>query len=451
MAFRNLDTGKCCTLEQAQAELRDPRAVTTLTPRALPDDKRKTTATHLSQKALKLANTAVAADTNGNVKAALAEYKSAVHYLGLALHVQRDSNLVDTGELQEFHRAYSERIEQLEVKLKGGGSSKARAPLPDAAADKQPSTPRRMLGSLFATRSSAAAATPIAHDLARVRESMACGGGSSVPGASCGGGSRVAGASHDGARRGRLSHAEAGRGFFVALQAAQEHLHSCEESAVEVCALLKDEEADMRLSALGPADLEQLHDNAALRVQSHTRCWLARRRLEYMRTLCRLILLMDSRERKAARILQTSWREHRRRQLAALSLIPLPLAPPMVPAFRGSLRGRSSLDASALVQMHMITPRGDAMLDGAMLGLEGATPRRTEHAMQQSIGALTGAKRAPAHIPAALADDLEFMQALTMAVKASQILRSTKPAAATGARILSNSESKRGRTPSAKV
>ncbi|NBO46949.1 MAG: hypothetical protein EBU85_08105, partial [Actinobacteria bacterium] len=105
MAFRNLDTGKCCTLEQAQAELRDPRAVTTLTPRALSDDKRKTTATHLSQKALKLANTAVAADTNGNVKAALAEYKSAVHYLGLALHVQRDSNLVDTGELQEFHRA----------------------------------------------------------------------------------------------------------------------------------------------------------------------------------------------------------------------------------------------------------------------------------------------------------------------------------------------------------
>jgi len=67
MAFRNLDTGKCCTLEQAQAELRDPRAVTTLTPRALSDDKRKTTATHLSQKALKLANTAVAADTNGNV------------------------------------------------------------------------------------------------------------------------------------------------------------------------------------------------------------------------------------------------------------------------------------------------------------------------------------------------------------------------------------------------
>jgi hypothetical protein len=190
----------------------------------LSDDKRKTTATHLSQKALKLANTAVAADTNGNVKAALAEYKSAVHYLGLALHVQRDSNLVDTGELQEFHRAYSERIEQLEAKLKGGGSSKARAPLPDAAADKQPSAPRRMLGSLFATRSSAAAATPIAHDLARVRESMACGGGSSVPGASCGGGSRVAGASHDGARRGRLSHAEAGRGFFVALQAAQEHL-----------------------------------------------------------------------------------------------------------------------------------------------------------------------------------------------------------------------------------
>ena len=437
--LRNLDTGKSCTFEEAQAELRDPRAVTTLTPRALSDDKRKTTVTRLSQKALKLANTAVAADTKGNVKAALADYKSAVHFLGLALHVQRDSYLVDTGELQEFHRAYSERIEQLEAKLKGGGGS-SKAPLPDAAADNQPSTPRRLLGSLFATRSTAAAAKPIAHDLARVRESMPCGDRSSVPGAS-----------YDGARRGRLSHAEAGRGFFVALQAAQEHLHSCEESAVEVGALLKDEEVDMRLSALGPADLEQLRDNAALRVQSHTRCWLARRRLEYMRTLCRLILLMDSRERKAARILQTSWREHHRHQLAALSLNRLPLAPPMVPAFRGSLRGRSSLDASALVQMQMITPRGDAMLDGAMTGLEAATPRRIEHAVRQSIGALTGAKRAPAHIPAALADDLEFMQALTMAVKASQIIRSSQPSAATGARILSNSMSKRGGTPSAKV
>ena len=123
----------------------------------------------------------------------------------------------------------------------------------------------------------------------------------------------------------------------------------------------------------------------------------------------------------------------------------------MVPAFRGSLRGRSSLDASALVQMQMITPRGDAMLDGAMTGLEAATPRRIEHAVRQSIGALTGARRAPAHIPAALADDLEFMQALTMAVKASQIIRSSQPSAATGARILSNSMSKRGGTPSAKV
>ena len=74
--LRNLDTGKSCTFEEAQAELRDPRAVTTLTPRALSDDKRKTTVTRLSQKALKLANTAVAADTKGNVKAALADYKS---------------------------------------------------------------------------------------------------------------------------------------------------------------------------------------------------------------------------------------------------------------------------------------------------------------------------------------------------------------------------------------
>ena len=115
--LRNLDTGKSCTFEEAQAELRDPRAVTTLTPRALSDDKRKTTVTRLSQKALKLANTAVAADTKGNVKAALADYKSAVHFIGLAMHVQRDSYLVDTGELQEFHRAYSERIEQLEAKL----------------------------------------------------------------------------------------------------------------------------------------------------------------------------------------------------------------------------------------------------------------------------------------------------------------------------------------------
>ena len=97
-----------------------------------------------------------------------------------------------------------------------------------------------------------------------------------------------------------------------------------------------------------------------------------------MQTLCRLILLLDSRERKAARLVQEEWRRWRQaRATASASAAALAEAPATTPAAAAPRpRRRSSLDASALEQLRLITPRGESLVDGALKGIEALTPRR---------------------------------------------------------------------------
>ena len=112
-----LDTGTSYTLQEAD----ELNATLTLPPpppvHALPDSKRAGTVARLVDKALKRAKVAVAADTKDNAKDALEAYKQAVHFLGLALHVQREADVVNSDMLKRYHSAYSERIQRLEFNL----------------------------------------------------------------------------------------------------------------------------------------------------------------------------------------------------------------------------------------------------------------------------------------------------------------------------------------------
>ena len=98
-----------------------------------------------------------------------------------------------------------------------------------------------------------------------------------------------------------MSHAEAGIRFFHSLRESERYLDVCVQEA----------EALHRVWRCVPG--RRRSDDAAVAIQSWVRVWHARREHRYLQTLCRLILLMDSRERHAVLAIQQAWRQRAER------------------------------------------------------------------------------------------------------------------------------------------
>ena len=368
----------------------------------LPPSARQSTVKRLVHKALAIARAAVGADEAGSRTQALGQYQQAIHYIGLAMHVQRDEEVIDAEELARYKRVYTERLETLRrspsgvahaKKCEGGDrrGSAVRPQTPDlrpqtpdvragepssaCAAPLPPTTPQGWLSALlFGWNTSAALpeppppppaeptsplaslgapADPLAALYSFPRGAMGCGsegggtpatpavpsgcwqspeltaGAWSVDGESwlapfgiceqvaqvrrlsavltpgsdasttdsgttgrCETGRcrRDAPSSHGHAScraSRRLSHAEAGLKFFLALRAAEQNRIAAEESLDDTLAMLASEADDPDVTG------DEVLDNAALRIQGYARARLARREVWYLQTLCRVILLMS--------------------------------------------------------------------------------------------------------------------------------------------------------------
>ena len=309
---------------------------------------RSITVQRLVQRGMRKAKEAVKLDTPASTDraAALTAYRKAVELIELALHVQRDeavseSSLEQSASLQRYAALYSQRVSKLEQQQQKQQQQKqqqqqqqqqqqtpggADTPWEDGILDEDEDRALRLARN---ARRRSAHLTPgsctsdVQRTLGRLTQERRC----------------VAR---------RMSHAEAGLKFFHSLRESHRHLSACKSEVISLRVWRCDPEGDL------------VEWDAATRLQSHTRVWLARREQAYLQTICRLILLMDSRERQAARRVQEWWRQRRGVSPSAEQI-----------AARSRRRRDSVESVSADGAVALLTPRGDALLD---MPLAGGTP-----------------------------------------------------------------------------
>ena len=322
---------------------------------SLPSNARAITIQRLVHRALATAQEAVEHDGCGALAAAYTSYKKAVELIELALHVQREEavderSLEQSAVLQRHAALYRQRMAKLEQKLAHERPTGPEQPPPSNAQGEpehwgcddgvaSPDEDRALRDARNARRRSAQL-TPGSLDVPLERTL-----------------GQLSLERHTARRRGarRMSHAETGIRFFHSLRESERYLDVCVQEA----------EALGRVWRCVPE--RHPSEDAAVTIQSWLRVWHARREHRYLQTLCRLILLMDSRERNAARTIQQAWR---RRQVArGGSGAAWTAAALEQMAVDRTRRRRSSVGViTPGGQMELLTPRGDGLLDIALGG-----------------------------------------------------------------------------------
>ena len=401
------------------------------------DETRAQTVARLTQKGLGFAQEAVRLDGLGDYIAAHAAYGRAGELLELALHVQRDQAVIDPETLNKYVALYGRRATRLRQRIDAGkrhctaGVDSAAASVgsdgsPSAvdvdfdeiAGDQcvlHPQRSRRRASNIGTLRTLAFDETLGRLSVQR-RQSDA---------------EQMVLTAHNplGSARGRrgrqysrrTSHAESGLRFFMALREARAHLAMCEADLGCVCIWRFEPPCELASGLRGALEATSVGStasmaefastdgtssaasavNAAMRIQGHVRVRLARREVWYLQTLCRLILLLDSRERAAARCIQSCWL--RRRGAATTG------GSSCKELHRSRLSQRRSsigVDIDGTGSVALLTPRGDALLD---LALDGGTPLAelpTPRAARTRASDIGGLAAAAAHA-AATADDAD--------------------------------------------
>ena len=241
---------------------------------------RAITVQRLVHRSMGKAQSAVQQDTAGNPADALNSYGKAVELIELALHIQRDEDMSEmsleqSAMLQRHAALYKERVRKLEEKQKRLSTPEQFKGVVAGEAERC-----HLLEMRHARRLSARLGTPRSASQPMEMESAL---------------TQLSRERHQRPDTRRMTHAEIGIRFFHMLRDANGLLDASLREAAGLrvwrCDLDRSTEAD-----------------AATAIQSHVRVWLARRDQQYLQTLCRLILLMDSRERHAARRIQQQWR-----------------------------------------------------------------------------------------------------------------------------------------------
>ena len=300
---------------------------------------RSITVQRLVHRSMGKAQSAVQQDTAGNPADALISYGKAIELIELALHIQRDEDMSETSleqsaMLQRHAALYKERVRKLEEKQKRLSTPE---PFKGVVAGE---AERHLLEMRHARRLSAHLGTPRSAGRPMEMESAL---------------TQLSRERQQRPDARRMTHAEIGIRFFHMLRDANGLLDASLREAAELrvwrCDLDRSTKAD-----------------AATAIQSHVRVWLALRDQQYLQTLCRLILLMDSRERHAARRIQQQWRWRAAR--VGGSCVAMTAAMRRRAADdRTSERWRTFVEAPAVAQQAtLLTPRGDSLFDAALVG-----------------------------------------------------------------------------------
>lgn len=183
-------------------------------------DSRHAMSARLANRANALAQAAVAADSAGDHESALGQYRQAVHFMTLVLHVQRGVDTPDS--ISQFIELYQKRIARLVNAPKASHMVQMHASSPPAAS-----------GAIDAPLPPEAPAAAV--DEGVPDEPTVTTPHRSQGEATCGCIGLVGGASPSSRRK---SHAEAGHHLFSSLALAQEHLDSTEQMHSEMLEIL---------------------------------------------------------------------------------------------------------------------------------------------------------------------------------------------------------------------